>query len=376
VDKIKIVIVEDEAIIALELKTSLEELGYNIPGTAISGKEAINLAEEFKPNIILMDIQLKGQMDGTQAAHEISTLYNIPIIFITAFKDDNTFNLAKSSGAYAFITKPFDMRDVRNAIEITLFKHGNELQLLAQALQEKNTILENSSLEKDRFLATMSHELRTPLNAIIGFSGTLLMKLPGPLNADQERQLKNVKKSAEYLLTIVNDLLDHAKLAVGKVALTFEKVDCRKIIKDAVATISPLAESKNIELNVKIPRKDVMINTDKRALIQIIINLTSNAIKYTDKGEIKIELENHPTDTNKVYIHFTDTGIGIKPEDQTQLFQAFKQIINPGRPIEGTGLGLHLSQKLANLINGQIECVSEYGKGSRFSILLPKNTDI
>jgi PAS domain S-box-containing protein len=245
---------------------------------------------------------------------------------------------------------------------------------IQQALEEKNLELENASLAKDRFLASMSHELRTPLNAIIGFTGTLLMKLPGPLNPQQEKQLNTVKTSARHLLSLINDLLDLAKIESGKVELKLEKVNCQSVIKEVSTTLSTLAESKGLKFEVIMPEEDITVNTDRRTLMQIIINLANNAIKFTEKGIIKIQLI--PSKTNEqdfALIQIQDTGCGIKTEDQVKLFQAFQQMTMPGKRVEGTGLGLHLSQKLATLINSKIEFESEYGKGSRFSITLPKN---
>jgi PAS domain S-box-containing protein len=248
-----------------------------------------------------------------------------------------------------------------------------ERKRFEQTLQEKNVELENASLAKDRFLASMSHELRTPLNAIIGFTGTLLLRLPGPLTVDQEKQLRTIQTSSRHLLSLINDLLDLAKIESGKVELNMEILNCQSIIEDVASTLRTLAEGKSLKFEVSVPDHDLVIRTDRRSLTQILINLTNNAIKFTDKGSVRIELRGRRDNGNTLAeITIVDTGIGIRPEDQSKLFQAFMQVDSSStRPYEGTGLGLHVSQKLASMIGGRVSFESEYGQGSRFTISVP-----
>jgi signal transduction histidine kinase len=239
--------------------------------------------------------------------------------------------------------------------------------------QEKSIELANANQAKDRFLATMSHELRTPLNAIIGFTGTLLMKLPGPLNADQEKQLRTVQGSGKHLLALINDLLDLAKIEAGKIELNLEPTVCQDVLEEAVASLRPLAESKGLELLVAAPAAKLVVQTDRRALSQIVLNLLNNASKFTERGSVCVALARREADGKAVIeISVQDTGVGIRPEDQARLFAAFTQVDAATRRQEGTGLGLHLSQKLAALLGGAISCRSEYGKGSTFTLQIPQ----
>jgi len=247
-----------------------------------------------------------------------------------------------------------------------------ERKRFEQTLQEKNVELEGANQAKDRFLASMSHELRTPLNAIIGFTGTLLMKLPGPLNAEQDKQLSTVQSSSRHLLSLINDLLDLAKIESGKVELQPEPVACKAVLDEVSAALKPLGEGKGLKFETRAPQGEPMVNTDRRALTQILLNLTNNAIKFTDRGAVKIELAQQ-RDNGLLRTRFTvvDTGVGIAAADQAKLFQAFEQLgVSGARRHEGTGLGLHLSQKLAALLGGRIEFESEAGKGSRFTLVL------
>jgi PAS domain S-box-containing protein len=242
---------------------------------------------------------------------------------------------------------------------------------IEQTLRDKNIELENAIRAKDRFLATMSHELRTPLNAIIGFTGTLLMKLPGPLTADQKKQLNIIRASANHLLSLINDLLDLAKLESGKLELKREPVICQEVMREVVTSLRPLADNKGLRFKLQVPDQDLVLRTDRRALSQIIINLANNAIKFTETGEVRLELKQHIQDGQLwVEISVIDTGAGIREEDQARLFQAFEQLEATGshRRADGSGLGLHLSRKLAGLLGGRLTFQSEYGRGSTFTL--------
>jgi PAS domain S-box-containing protein len=240
------------------------------------------------------------------------------------------------------------------------------------ALQEKNAELEKANLAKDRFLSGMSHELRTPLNAVIGFTGTLLMRLAGPLTGDQDRQLKTIQTSARHLLSLINDLLDLAKIESGNVDRAPEPVICQHVISQIADTLGPMATMKGLSFRSDLPATDITVHTDLRALRQILINLINNAIKFTETGEVVIQLSARDTASGR-WIDFcvVDSGIGIQPADQAKLFRAFSQIdAGSMRRFEGTGLGLYLSRKLTALIGGELNCDSEFGAGSRFTLSL------
>src|SRR6202140_4191671 len=251
-----------------------------------------------------------------------------------------------------------------------------ERKRFEQQLQETNFQLEGADQAKDRFWGGMSHELRTPLNAVIGFTGKLLMKPPGPLNPEQEEQLQTVQSSGRHLLAIINDLLDLAKIESGKGEGDFLPLDCAEVAREVVGGLSPLARNKGLAFTVTAPTQAATASPDRRALHQILINLSSNAIEFTDTVEVRIEghegsSEGHAT----VRFDVIDTGVGIKKEDQAKLFKAFEQLKKFGiaAPREGTGLGLYICQRLAGLLGGTIEFSSELGKGSVFSFVLPRD---
>ena len=250
-----------------------------------------------------------------------------------------------------------------------------ERKRIEQVLRDKNLELENAALVKDRFLASMSHELRTPLNAIIGFTGTLLMKLPGPLNAEQEKQLRIVQTGARHLLSLINDLLDVAKLSANKVTLNLEPVDCKTLVEEVSATLEMEARRKGLAFAVHTPPVDVLLLTDRRALSQILINLVGNAIKFTQQGRVDVVLQDLQLPTGRaVQLHVQDTGPGIPLQEQPRLFEAFSRVERADRRHhEGTGLGLHLSRKLAEALGGTLGFDSTEGLGSTFTLQLPEH---
>jgi PAS domain S-box-containing protein len=224
----------------------------------------------------------------------------------------------------------------------------------------------------DRFLATMSHELRSPLNAVIGFTGTLLMKLPGPLTAEQERQLKLVQGGARHLLSLINDLLELARIESGRMELKPEPTRCAELVEAAADSLRPLAEGSGLTLEVVPAPEDPWLRVDRRTLNQIVLNLLYNAIQFTERGGVRIRIARavHASG-NTVEISVEDTGVGIRAEDQPKLFSAFSRLDRSRRRSEGSGLGLHLSQKLAEALGGRILVHSEFGKGSTFTLVVP-----
>ncbi len=258
----------------------------------------------------------------------------------------------------------FPLRMVGTVMDITERKHMEEDLIRAkEAAEEADRI-------KSAFLATMSHELRTPLNAIIGFTGIMLQGLAGPLNEEQRKQMTMVQNSSRHLLALINDVLDISRIEAGQLDLSFTSFELRPSIEKMVALVSPLAEKKGIELRLDIADDVETATTDQRRLEQVILNLLNNAVKFTEKGHVRISCRRE----NKDYLlSIADTGIGMRQEEIPGLFQPFHQIdTGLSRKHEGTGLGLSISEKLLTLMGGKISVESEWGKGSIFTIRFPR----
>jgi PAS domain S-box-containing protein len=233
---------------------------------------------------------------------------------------------------------------------------------------------------KSAFLATMSHELRTPLNSIIGFTSIILQGLAGSLNTEQNKQLSIVHNSSHHLLELINDVLDLSKIEAGQLEVHSAPFNLRESIKTTIATVTPMADKKNLELSVIVSGDLDEMVSDRRRVEQVLLNLMNNAIKFTERGRIVLEAEKISTyqpsaDISAelaVCIRVTDTGIGIHTEDLPLLFQPFRQLdAGVTRQHEGTGLGLAICSRIAALLGGNIYVESKWGKGSTFTITLP-----
>jgi len=226
----------------------------------------------------------------------------------------------------------------------------------------------SASRAKSAFISNMSHELRTPLNAIIGF--TQYMIAYEELNDDQLDTMGNIESSAHYLLNMINEILDIAKIEAGKMEAHIEDVNILELVQSSHAMLQPLAKDKNINFDfIAVNFENKHYKTDPKMFKQIVINLISNAIKFTQEGFVTIELYNN---ANTLFVSVKDSGIGISKEDMKQLFNDFTQVENVmQKQHKGTGLGLSLSKKMANILGGDVELLSEgvgYGTTSLFSI--------
>jgi protein-histidine pros-kinase len=256
---------------------------------------------------------------------------------------------------------------------ISSVRDATKRKQFERTLREKNVELEKANSAKDVFLSSLSHELRTPLNAIIGYTGTLLMRLPGQLTTEQERQLKSIQAGGRHLLSLINDLLDLAKIESGKVHVQLVTTECRDIVAEVASALTPMADARKLKFEYIVPNGSLLVRTDRRALSQILLNLVGNAIKFTTEGAVRVEVKDRPLNGDLMAaIDVTDTGVGIKAEDLPRLFKPFDRLHDALR-VEGTGLGLHLCHKLAELIEAKIEVESEHGKGSRFTLLVPRS---
>ena len=231
---------------------------------------------------------------------------------------------------------------------------------------------------KSAFLATMSHELRTPLNSILGFTGILLQELPGELNSEQSKQLGMVRSSARHLLDLINDVLDISKIEAGQLEVRTAPFDLIASVQRVLNSVIPLAQKKGLALEASLPDGPEPMESDQRRVEQILLNLLNNALKFTEQGSVSLvveRLDSSGLDVNvepSIRISVRDTGVGMRPEDMSKLFQPFQQLDSGlQRQHEGTGLGLAICRRLTELLGGTIGVESQLGRGSVFSLTLP-----
>ena len=255
----------------------------------------------------------------------------------------------------------------------SLAESAHELQELNHELHQRQVELERAMTARSRFYASMSHELRTPINAVLGYSTLLLERIYGPLNDKQTEGIERTQKAARHLLELVNDVLDLSKIEAGKIDLRLQPVDFPGLIEDLFVTVRPLADEHGSELTLE-HRHDqpIRIVSDPRRLRQILLNLISNAIKFG--GGKPIEVVSSPTPAGGVAIEVVDHGEGISPDDQERIFHEFVQL-GKTQLQNGTGLGLPISRRLAELLQGSLTVDSVVGKGSTFRLELPATAE-
>ena len=325
-----VLIVDDTPAKLRSLLAVVSSMGQDVT-TATSGHEALRLLLQRDFAVVLLDVKMP-MMDGFETAtliHGRPRSSRTPIIFITveANSDSDRFR-GYTLSAVDYIFSPIlpEVLSAKVQVFVDLFYMQRELQLQkdelqrrADAIDSKNIELERASKTKTEFLANMSHELRTPLNAIVGFTGALLMKLAGPLTADQNKQLNIIKSSAKHLLSSINDLLDVAKIESGKIDLTPESVDCQAMFQEVANILRPLASQKNLLFAASAPDQS-SLQTNRRILLQILINLANNAVKFTEQGSIVMTLRQHvEAEVRITTISVQDSGAGILPEDQEKI---------------------------------------------------------
>jgi PAS domain S-box-containing protein len=251
---------------------------------------------------------------------------------------------------------------------VSLANTTEELRVLNEELNRRTIELERAMGARSRFYASMSHELRTPINAILGYSSLLLDDIYGPLNEQQTASIERTHKAANHLLELVNDILDLSKIEAGKMELQLESVGFPELVQDLFVTVAPFAEQHGVTLSLETRSEPFTIVSDARRVRQIVLNLLSNAIKFG--GGKPVRVVSGRREDGGLLVEVVDQGEGIAPEDQEKIFDEFVQL-EQGQNTQGTGLGLPISRRLAELLGGSLTVVSAQGEGSTFTLSLP-----
>ena len=256
---------------------------------------------------------------------------------------------------------PLQDADGRLIGAVLVFRDVTERAMLVEQVQKATQI-------KERFFAQMSHELRTPINAILGYSDLIGEGLAGPVPDKAREMIGRIRRSGRHLLELVNDVLDISRLEAGKIRIEPSEFDLVELARDTMTSVEPQAQAKGLALVVDAP-PTLRVCSDPARVRQVLLNLASNAVKFTERGEVGIVVER--CDEGRIALRVRDTGPGIAPPDQENVFAEFVQVGPRQKRLEGTGLGLAISRRLARLLGGELSLESELGKGSTFSLLLP-----
>jgi signal transduction histidine kinase len=408
-ERVNILLVDDRPENLLALEAILEPLGQELI-RANSGPEALKRVLEVDLSVILLDVQMPG-MNGFEVAEIIKSRERsrtIPIIFLSAIsKEDAYVFKGYSMGAVDYVFKPFNPDVLRSkvAVFVDLFLKQREIQRQGDLLREsqkrelelehrtslletearsaaklsqmndelhrRQLALEQAMGARNRFYASMSHELRTPINAVIGYSTLMLDNIYGPLNAKQKEGLQRTLKAARHLLELVNDVLDLSKIEAGKIELSLQPVMFPSLIEDLFVTVRPLADEYGSSLSLEMEGDSFNIVSDPRRVRQILLNLLSNAIKFGEGKPIRVLCKQN--EAKGVEIDVVDLGVGIAKDDISRIFEEFVQVSESKQP--GTGLGLPISRRLAQLLDGSLTVHSTPGQGSAFRLTLPASLE-
>ena len=372
-----ILIVDDNPTNCQLLAKRLSRQGYRC-SQALSGKQALQMVAEQTPDIMLLDMMMP-EMDGLEVLTILRRSHDsisLPVLMVTARNEGEDVVSAFAAGANDYIEKPVDFPVLVARLQHQLEhkRQDDEVKTNRARLEEQNRKLEVANQYKDNFLSSMSHELRTPLNAVLGFSEVLLDEMLGPLNDKQKQYCGEIYNSGSYLLLIINDLLDLSKIEAGKLELELQHSEVRPLLEAVLGLMKEKAQRRGITLACDIDERLDRVEWDPLRVKQMLINLLGNALKFTESGK-RVTLSAGLAGDDEVTLSVVDEGCGISPEDLARIFQPFEQASSPMRKthVEGTGLGLALVSRLADLHGGRVEVQSEVAVGSRFTLYLPRN---
>jgi signal transduction histidine kinase len=362
----RILIVDDEPHNRDVLEAMLSAEGHLL-STAASGDEALAVVAQQPPDLILLDVMMPG-MDGYQVTSAIKSdvaTRNIPVIMVTALDDRNARMLGLRAGAEDFLAKPVDRAELCARVRNLL-----RLKAAIEEAREARMMAEHANSAKTLFLRSMSHELRTPLNAITGFTEILELGIHGVVNPEQTKDLGRIKRAANYLLRLINDVLTVARLE-GARPLHPISIAVNPVLAEVEGLCANQAKANGVTLTVTPSEPEMVVTADAERFQQILLNLITNAIKFTPKGgRIAVTCDGGES---MVHVRVQDTGVGVRVADIDRVFEAFVQIDRhlTKATQQGVGLGLSISRELARAMHGDLTLQSTEGAGCTFTLTLP-----
>ena len=369
-----LLIVDDDPVIRSLMRDTLEDEGFTVV-EAENGVEASEYCAKNVPALLVVDAVMPV-MDGFELCRELrrqTRTAQVPILMATGLDDPDSIARAYEVGATDFIGKPLNWLMLTQRIYYVLRAAAafDELRENQARLIAAKEAAETANKAKSEFLANMSHELRTPLNAIIGFASIMEGAIRGPIGEPYVNDAKIIADSGRHLLAIINDILDIAKAEAQTLDLLEDLVDIGETVRFSATIVSDMATGNDVTCSYKVDDGLPVFWGDAKKLRQVLINLVSNAIKFTPEGG-SVTLTAQRTTDGGAAIHVADTGIGIAPENMAVALAPFGQVDGSlARKYDGVGLGLPLSKKLVEMHGGSLDIASVLGKGTTVTVRLP-----
>jgi len=364
----KILVVEDENIVARDIATSLKRLGYAVPAVASSGEEAVERTVDTDPDLVLMDIVLRGKMDGVQTAQHIHDHFNIPVVYLTAYADEKTLQRAKMTEPFGYMLKPFEERELRSTIEMALCKSKTESKLRKSEEAQENLLQSEKLRALGEMVAEVGHHFNNFLAIILLNAELLEKKLKGYRAEGIKERLRIIAWTAHEGAEIVRRLQHFTQRQVS--IQDFSRIDLNEIVRSAMASTSPHwkdeaeARGTTIKIKEKLGKLPLLLGS-RSELMEVLTNLIFNALDaMREGGEISIRTE---AKGNEVLLYFTDTGKGIPERIKDRIFDPFFTTKDP----KVSGLGLSVCYGIIKRHKGKIKVDSIKGKGTTFTISIP-----
>jgi signal transduction histidine kinase len=361
-----ILIVEDETIIAMDIRQHLLQHGYGVTGIADCAKTALESVSTFQPDLVLMDIHLPGETNGIKAAEQIREKFHVPIIFLTSYCESVVFEQAKMTNPLGYIVKPFQPQTLKATIDIALSQYRAEVAT-QQAIAEAKELNEM----KSQFISLVSHEFRNPLSAIL--MSLELLEHQHSLQLSPEKHhvyIQRARSAVTSMGQLIEEVLAIGELEAGKLQFHPRPFDLVLLCQELVEQFQNESGRNHVLLfNVKeqVVTEDGLFDLDEKLLRHILTNLLSNAVKYSASGSV-IQFEISRLEANVVF-RIQDQGIGIPLPDQARLFEFFHRGENV-KTVRGTGLGLAIAKQCVEAHGGTITFESEVGAGTAFTVTL------